>query len=72
MLYIVSRLQNAWLFLLIKVAFSTIILLPMFVYIGINGWRALKAVRGRVCAIVVIVSLVLLLYTPIIVGMLWR
>jgi hypothetical protein len=43
--------------LTIKLVCVWIILLPLLIYIMLNGYRALRRVRGRVLAVVAIISL---------------
>ncbi len=45
------------LFLLAKAACLAIILLPLSVYIGLNGWKGLSAVKGKFAAICIVVGL---------------
>jgi hypothetical protein len=68
--FIAARTRNIPLFLLIKFVFLAVILGPLFVYVRMNGWRGLKVFPGKVTAIVVIVSLVLIMNGFAIFGML--
>jgi hypothetical protein len=54
--------KNLRLAILGKSVCLTIILLPLIVYIGLNGWHGLRAVRQRVFWIMLIVLINLVLY----------
>jgi hypothetical protein len=49
------------LYVTVKIACLMTILSPLLVYIGLNGWKGIAAVKGRFVAICIIVGLHLLL-----------
>jgi hypothetical protein len=60
-IFIAYQPPNVILFVAIKSVFLTVILAPLFVYVALNGWRGLRFVKGRACAIGIIVSVILIL-----------
>ena len=55
--YMAFRHDDIRLFLMVKAVFLAMILGPLTLYIGMNGWRGLKAVRTRIAVIGVLVVL---------------